>query len=67
MEQDLMDRGIQLVTWDCPERSKWLFANGVKLNQEDGTLVMPPAMEEVAWNVVVAIQETKEGTFEPHR
>jgi hypothetical protein len=63
-----MDKGIQPVTWDWPERSKqWLFTNGVTLNQEDGTLVMPPAMEEVAWNVVVAIQEAKEGTFEPHR
>jgi hypothetical protein len=49
MEQDLMDRGIQPVTWDWSERSKqWLFANGVTLNQEDGSLVVPPVMEEVA-------------------
>jgi hypothetical protein len=42
MEQDLMDRGIQPVTWDWPKRSKqWLFANGVTLNQEDGSLVVP--------------------------
>jgi hypothetical protein len=49
MEQDLMDRGIQPVTWDWPKRSKqWLFANGVTLNQENGTFVVPLAMEEVA-------------------
>jgi hypothetical protein len=42
MEQDLMDRGIQPVTWDWSERLKqWLFANGVTLNQEDGSLVVP--------------------------
>jgi hypothetical protein len=41
MEQDLMDRGIQPVTWDWPERSKQWFAIGVTLNEEDGTLVMP--------------------------
>jgi hypothetical protein len=55
------------VTWDWLERSKqWLFANGVTLNQGDGTLVVPPAMEEVAQNLVLAIQEAKEGTFYPH-
>jgi hypothetical protein len=63
-----MDRGIQPVNWDWPERSKqWLFANGVTLNQEDGSLVLPRVMEEVARNLVIAIQEAKEGTFEPHR
>ncbi|RLN17003.1 transposon protein, putative, CACTA, En/Spm sub-class [Panicum miliaceum] len=67
-EQDLMDRGIQPVTWDWLERSEqWLFANGVTLKQEDGTLVVPLAMEEMARNLDVAIQEAKEGTFEPHK
>jgi len=33
VEQELMDRGIQPVTSDWPERSKWwLFANRVTLN-----------------------------------
>jgi hypothetical protein len=68
MEQDLMDRVIQPVIRDWPERSKqWLFSNGVTLNQEDGSLVVPPIMEEVARNSVVAIEEAKEGTFQPHR
>ena len=48
MEQDLMDRGIRPATWDWPDRSKWwLFANGVTLNQLDGSLVVPEHMEEV--------------------
>jgi hypothetical protein len=46
---DLKASGIQPVTWDWLERSKqWLFANGVTLNQEDGSLVVPRIMEEVA-------------------
>ncbi|RLM75701.1 transposon protein, putative, CACTA, En/Spm sub-class [Panicum miliaceum] len=68
MEQDHMDRDIQPVTWDWPERSKWwLFANGVTLNQEDGYLVVPQPMEEVARDLVTAIEQAREGTFHPQR
>jgi hypothetical protein len=49
------------------EAKQWLFANGVTLNQEDGSLVVPLVMEEVARNLVVAIQEAKEGAFKHHR
>jgi hypothetical protein len=38
---------------------QWLFANGVTLNQEYGSLVVPPIMEELARNLVVEIQEGK--------
>ena len=48
-----MDRGIRPTTWDWPDRSKlWLFANGVTLNQLDGSLVVP---------------EHIQGTFHPQR
>ena len=61
-----MDRGIRPATWDWPDRSKWwLFANGVTLNQTDGTLVLPGNMEEVARDLVTSIDEAKQGTFEP--
>ena len=61
-----MDRGIQPVTWDWPDRSKWwLFANGVTLNQLDGNLVVPEQMQEVAPNLVTAVDEAKQGTFQP--
>ena len=57
-EQDLMDRGIWPATWEWPDRSKWwLFANGVTLIPTDGTLVMPGNMEEVARDLVTAIDE----------
>ena len=68
-----MDRGIRPMTWDWPDRSKWwLFANGVTLNQLDGTLVVPEHMQEVSrehhdelqfGNLVAAIDETQQGTF----
>ena len=66
IEQDFMDRGIQPATWDWPDRSKWwLFANGVTLNQLDGNLVVPEQMQEVARDLVTAVDEAKQGTFQP--
>jgi len=66
IEQDFMDRGIRPATWDWPDRSKWwLFANGVTLNQLDGNLVMPEQMQEVARDLVTAVDEAKQGTFQP--
>ena len=63
-----MDKGIQPVTWDWPERSKWwLFANGVTLNQTDGSLIVPGEMQEVARDLVTTIDEAKQGTFQPQR
>ena len=68
MEQDLMDRGIQPATWDWLDRLKWsLFSNSVTLNQSDGTLVMPEQMQEVARDLVTAVDEAKQGTFQPQR
>ena len=55
-----MDRGIRPATWEWPDRSKWwLFANG--------TLVVPGNMKEVARDLVTAIDEAKQGTFQPQR
>jgi len=55
-----MDRGIRPATWDWPDRSKWwLFANGVTLNQTDGTLVVPEQMQEVARDLITAVDEAK--------
>ena len=63
-----MDRGIRSTTWDWPDRSKWwLFANGVTLNQLDGTLVVPEHMQEVSRDLVAAIDEAQQGTFQPQR
>ena len=63
-----MDRGIRPTTWDWPDRSKWwLFANGVTLNQLDGSLVVPEHMQEVSRDLVAAIDETQQGTFHPQR
>ena len=63
-----MDRGIRPTTWDGPDRSKWwLFANGVTLNQLDGSLVVPEHMQEVSRDLVAAIDETQQGTFYPQR
>ena len=68
MEQGLMDRDIRSATWECPDRSMWwLFANGVTLNQLDGTLVMPEHMQEVSRDLVAAIDEAQQGTFQPQR
>ena len=68
MEQGLMDRDIRSATWECPDRSMWwLFANGVTLNQLDGTLVMPEQMQEVSHDLVTTIDEAKQGTFQPQR
>ena len=68
MEQDLMDRGIRPKTWDWPDRSKWwLFSNGVTLNQLDGSLVVPEHMQQVSRDLVAAIDETQQGTFQPQR
>ena len=68
MEQDLKDRGIRPATWEWLDRSKWwLFANGVALNQLDGTLVVPEQMQEVSRHPVTAIDEDKQGTFQPQR
>ena len=59
-----MDRGIRPATWDWPDRSKWwLFANGVILNQSDGTLVVPEYMQEVSRDLVTTIDEAKQGTL----
>ena len=63
-----MDSGIRPTTWDWPDRSKWwLFANGVTLNQLDGTLVVPEHMQEVSRDLVTAIDEAQHGTFHPQR
>ena len=63
-----MDRGIRPATWDWPDRSKWcLFANSVKLNQLDGTLFVPEHMQEVSRDLVTAIDEAKQGTFQPQK
>ena len=63
-----MDRGIRPTTWDWPDRSKWwLFANGVTLNQLDGSLVVPEHMQEVSRDLVAAIDETQQETFHPQR
>ena len=63
-----LDRGIRPATWEWPDRSKWwLFANGVTLNQTDGTLVVPRNMEEVACDLDTAIDEAKQGKFQPQR
>ena len=68
MEQDLMDRGIRPTTWDWSDRSKWwLFANGMTLNQLDGNLVVPEHMQEVSRDLVAAIDETQQGTFQHQR
>jgi len=67
-EQDLMYRGIRPATWDWPDRSKWwLFANGVTLNQLGETLVVPEHMQKVSRDLVTAIDEAQQGTFQPHR
>jgi hypothetical protein len=42
-----------------------MFANGVTLNQEDGSLVVTQHMEEMAHDLVTTIEEAKEGTFQP--
>jgi hypothetical protein len=39
----------------------------VTLNQTDGTLVVPERMQEVARYLVTAIDEAKQGTFQPQR
>ena len=63
-----MDRGIQPVTWDRPDRSKWwLFANGVTLNKSDGSLVVLEQTQEVARDLVTAVDEAKQGTFQPQK
>jgi len=63
-----MDRGIRPATWDWPDRSKWwLFANGVTLNQSDGTLVVPEQMQVMARDLVTAVDEAKQETFEPQQ
>ena len=63
-----MDRGIQPTTWDWPNISKWwFFANSVTLNQTDGSLVVPGDMQEVARDLVTAIDEAKQGTFQSQR
>ena len=63
-----MNRGIRPATWDWSDRSKWwLFANGVTLNQLDGTLVVPEHMQEVSRDLVTAIDEAQQGTFQPQR
>ena len=41
----------------------WLFANGMTLNQLDGSLVVPEHMQEVFRDLVAAIDETQQGTF----
>ena len=59
---------IRPATWDRPDRSKWwLFANGVTLNQLDGTLVVPEHKQEVSRDLVAAIDEAQQGTFQPKR
>ena len=56
------------MTWDWADRSKWrLFANGVALNQSDGSLVMPENMQEVAHDLVTPVDAAKQGTFQPQR
>ena len=63
-----MDRGIRPATWNWPDRSKWwLFANGVTLNQLDGTLVVLEHMQEVSRNLVTAIDEAQQRIFQPQR
>jgi len=63
-----MDRGIWPATWEWPDRSRrWLFANGVTLNPTDRTLVVPGNMEEVARDLVTAIDGAKQRIFQPQR
>ena len=63
-----MDRSIRSATWDWLDRSKWwLFANGVTLNQLDGTLVVPGHMQEVSHDLVTARDEAQQETFQPQR
>ena len=44
-----------------------MFANGVTLNLEDGSLVVPQHTQEVAHDLVTTIEESKQGTFQPQR
>ena len=68
MEQNLMDRGIRPTIWDWLDRSKWwLFSNGVTLNQLERSLVMPEHMQEVSRDLVTAIDEAQQGTFQSQR
>ena len=43
------------------------FANGVTLNQSDGSLVVLEQMQEVARDLVTTVDEAKQGTFQPQR
>ncbi|RLN29371.1 hypothetical protein C2845_PM05G21040 [Panicum miliaceum] len=47
-------------------RTSWIEVSG-RLSQEDGSLIVPLTMEEVARDLVTAIEDAIEGTFEPRR
>ena len=44
-----------------------LFATGVTLNQLDGNLVVPEHMQEVSRDLVAAVDEAQQVTFQPQR
>ena len=56
-------------TWS---RTLWIEASGRRLgigriDQMDGTLVMPKHMQAVSHDLVTAIDEAQQGTFQPQR
>nr|CAH66216.1 OSIGBa0157N01.2 [Oryza sativa] len=68
MEASLLERGIEPVTANWPERSKfWYYAHGGTLNPADGSLVFGDQIREAARRLTDAVEASSQGTFQPDR
>ena len=66
MEEDLIERGIILATFNWLLRAKYFFyAHGGTLNMEYGSFVTSDAIREAADMLNVALKAVSEGSFKP--
>ena len=68
MEEDLIERGIVLATFNWLLRAKYFFyAHGGTLNMEYALFVTSDAIRDAADRLNVALKVVFEGSFKPER
>ena len=68
MEEDLVAKGIIPVTYDWPKRCKrWLYAQGGRVEEEQGHIECNDKIRQPAEKLVHAIDLSSQGLFHPDR
>ena len=67
MEEDLIERGIVLATFNWLLRAKYFFyAHGGTLNMEDGSFGTTDTIREPTDRLDVALKAVSDGSFKPN-